>query len=565
MRRVFWTVLLTATVALAACAQGEAVQERTERAPSRAAIASAHPLASEAGTEILARGGNAFDAAVAVSATLGVVEPYGSGLGGGGFFLIHRVADLREVMVDGREVAPGAATHDMYLDEHGDPIPRLSMDGPLAAGIPGLPAALVHIAEKYGTMPLAETLAPAIRYAREGFADKPSIRLGLSFKRDLLSKSPDAAAVFLRGGDVPELGDIIRNPVLAGTLEKLAEEGFDGFYRGETAERLVADVRANGGIWTLEDLATYRVVEREPIVAQYKGIRIVTAPPPSSGGVVLVNSLNILSSYELDRLDPVTSKHLVTEAMRRAYRDRAEYLGDPDFVAIPMARLLHPFYADGQRVSIRFDRATPSDLLPGIIPAGAEGTQTTHFSVLDQAGNRVAGTQSINFWFGAGFMPAGTGVLLNNEMDDFSLKPGVPNGYELVGADANQVAPGKRMLSSMTPTFLHSDKGLAIMGTPGGSRIISMVLLATLAFEDGARAQQIVRLPRYHHQYLPDYILYEPDALTPQEKEGLARRGHALKESERRYGNMQVITWDYETGEVQAASDPRGEGEGLVY
>lgn len=548
----------------AACADSQPTVQAPLK-PTTAAIASAHPLATQAGTEILAMGGNAFDAAVAVSAALGVVEPYSSGLGGGGFYLLHRESDQMQVMVDGREVAPSAATRDMYLDTQGNPIPRLSADGPLAAGIPGVPAALVHIAKEYGRLPLKQSLGPAIRYALEGYPVTPRLRLGLQFKRDLIAQSDAASQVFLRDGEAPELGTLIMQPALAKTLRLLAERGAEGYYRGELARKLVSGIREAGGIWTLEDLASYKVVERAPVVVEYKNIRVVAAPPPSSGGVVIANTLNILSGFDLHSLDAVTSKHLIAESMRRSYRDRAEYLGDPDFVEIPMLKLLHPYYAAGQRMSIRFDRATPSDLLPGILPAGSEGADTSHFSVLDQEGNRVAGTQSINFWFGSGFMPPNTGVLLNNEMDDFSVKPGVPNGYELVGADANAIAPGKRMLSSMTPTFLESERGVAILGTPGGSRIISMVLLASLAWVDGADAQEMVELRRFHHQYLPDLIFYEPGALSESEKQGLQERGHPLRQSERLYGNMHAITWDFETGIVQAASDPRGEGEGLVY
>ncbi len=275
--------------------------------------------------------------------------------------------------------------------------------------------------------------------------------------------------------------------------------------------------------------------------------------------------LQILGGYELDRLAPADRKHLIIEAMRRAYRDRAIYLGDPAFVTMPLDRLLSPYYADGQRISILMDRATPSIQLSGIIPEPVAGTNTTHFSVLDRAGNRVAGTLSINTWFGSAFMPPGTGVILNNEMDDFSIKTGVPNGFDLIGTDANSIAPGKRMLSSMSPTFLESDRGFAILGTPGGSRIISMVLLAALAWSDGADATQMVGLQRYHHQYFPDVVAYEDGAFTPDEKAALEVKGHKLEPSERRYGNMQVVTWDRATGRVSAASDPRGGGEVTIY
>ncbi|CAN5345636.1 gamma-glutamyltransferase [soil metagenome] len=533
--------------------------------PDRAAIASAHPLATQAGLRILEQGGNAFDAAVAVSAALAVVEPYSSGIGGGGFWLLHVAASDRDVVVDGREVAPRAATRDMYLDERGEPVPRLSLDGPLAAGIPGHPAALVHIAERYGRLPLADSLAPAMGYAKEGFPVDERLLQGLAYKRDLLRRWPAAAEIFLDDGEVPGEDAILRQPALAGTLEGLAEGGRDGFYGGPVAKRLVKGVRANGGIWSLDDLESYRVVEREPLQATYRGVRITTAPPPSAGGAALIEALNILSGYDLDGINDIERRHLVVETLRRVFRDRGEFLGDPEFVDVPLRRLLHPFYAAGLRSSIRLDRATPSAMLPGVKTAGSAGTQTTHFSVLDIEGNRVAATMSINFWFGSGFMPAGTGVLLNNEMNDFSIKPGVPDGYQLVGTDANAIAPGKRMLSSMTPTMLRSREGVAILGTPGGSRIISMVLLGTLAWIDGASAEQMVRMPRYHHQYQPDRISHEKAALGPADVEALQALGHELAELPDEYGNMQVVTWTFDSGEVEAASDPRGVGAGYVY
>ena len=528
--------------------------------PNRAAVASAHPLASQAGVEILASGGNAFDAAVAVSAALGVVEPVGSGLGGGGLFLLHREADGLNVMIDGREVAPAAAEPDMYLDANGDPIPRASRDGPLAAGIPGLPAALVHLAEHYGRLPLEDSLQPAIRYARDGYRAHASLANGLA--RRGRSMSAAAQAVFLPGGEAPAEGDTLRQEDLAATLTALAWGGFDGFYRGGVAAKLVEGARAGGGIWTLEDLANYRVVEREPVVGTYRGATIISSPPPSSGGVALINMLNIVSGYDLEQADFVTRTHLLAEAMRRAYRDRAEYLGDTDFVDVPLERLLHPYYAAGQRMSMRIDQATPSDTLPSIgVTGAAGGDQTSHFSVLDSEGNAVAVTQSINFPYGSGFMPPGTGVFLNNEMDDFSMKPGVANGYQLLGGEANAIAPGKRMLSSMTPTILIDEDGLGILGTPGGSRIITMVFLASLAWIDGADARTMVSLPRIHHQYSPDQIGYEADALTAEQVARLEALGHSLARARGDFGNMHVVTWNFDTGEVDAASDPRGIGE----
>jgi gamma-glutamyltranspeptidase/glutathione hydrolase len=531
----------------------------------KAAIASAYPLASQAGQEILAAGGNAFDAAVAVSAALAVVEPSSSGLGGGGFYLLHRQADGLETMLDAREKAPAAAYRDMYLDKSGNAIDGASIDGPLAAGIPGEPAAFEYLASRYGKLPLKQSLQPAIRLAREGFPLYARLQGAIRYKRENLLRSPDAARIFLAaGGAIPELGAVIKQPELADTLEAIANQGAKGFYEGRVAADLVAGVRAGGGIWTLRDLAAYRVIERKPLIGEYHGARIVSASPPSSGGVALLDALNILSGFDLHTVDSGTRKHLIIEAMRRAYRDRAIYLGDPDFVEMPLRQLMSLDYAAGQRSSVRADKAMPSNLLPGI-ESQPGGMQTTHFSILDADGNCVAATISINLFMGTGYMAPKTGVLLNNTMDDFSTKPGRPNEFGLVGAAANAIAPNKRSLSSMTPTFVETSKGLMIVGSPGGSYIISMVLLGTLNYLDGMDAAQIVKYPHYHHQYLPDEVDYEPGAFTDKEIKELQDMGHGLKLSGRQWGNMQVITWDYATGKIEAASDPRGEGEGMVY
>jgi gamma-glutamyltranspeptidase/glutathione hydrolase len=532
--------------------------------PGQAAIASAYPLASDAGKEILARGGNAFDAAVAVAAALAVVEPSSSGLGGGGFFLIRRASDGHEVMIDLREMAPGAAHRDMYLDQDGNIVPGLSRDSALAAGIPGEAAGMAHLAKKYGKLPLSVSLAPAIRLARDGFPLYTRLRGGMEFKKNAFLKTPDAARVFLVDGQVPPLGHVIRQPELAATLELLAKQGADGFYKGEFARKLAAGVRGLGGNWTEQDLANYKVVERAPVVGHYRGARIVSASPPASGGVALVDALNILDGYDLRSVDKVTRTHLVVEAMRRVHRDRAVYLGDPDFVAVPVAQLTDPDYAAGQRASIRMDRAMPSDLLPGV-ETPPPGPSTTHFSVIDAKGNMVGATITLNFFFGSGLMVPGTGILLNNQMDDFSAKPGTPNGFQLIGGDANAIAPKKRPLSSSTPTFVMTPDGAMILGSPGGSYIIGMVLQGTLNFMEGRSAQEVVSAPRFHHQFSPDVLQFESDALTPEERKALEERGHKLREGTRRWGNMQVVVWNYRTGKVEAASDPRGAGVGLVY
>jgi gamma-glutamyltranspeptidase/glutathione hydrolase len=569
-----WSILAIAVCSASPGARADAVRPADAARPAGAArtavahqgaVASAYPLASKAGQEIMSQGGNAFDAAVAVAAALAVVEPTSSGLGGGGFFLLHRQADGFETMIDAREKAPGAASRDMYLDKAGNEIPNASTNGPISAAIPGEPAAFEYLARKYGKLPLKQDLQPAIRLARDGFPLYARMQFAIKAKRDILLRSPDAAKVFLTvDGNVPEIGTVIKQPELAKTLEAMATQGAKGFYEGRVAQNLVAGVRAGGGIWTLEDLKNYRVVERKPLIGEYHGARIVTAPPPSSGGIAVLDSLNILAGFDFHDVDSATRKHLIIEAMRRAYRDRAIFLGDPDFIKMPLQQLMSVDYAAGQRSSIRADKAMPSELLPGI-ESEPKGMNTTHFSVLDPAGNRAAVTITVNLFFGNGYMPSGTGVLLNNEMDDFSTKPGRPNVFGLIGNTANSIAPNKRSLSSMSPTFVETPKGMMVIGSPGGSTIISQVLLGVLNYMDGMNAADIVKYPHYHHQYLPDDVSYEPGALTDDEIAELNAMGHKLRLSNRQWGNMQVITWDFASGKVEAASDPRGEGEGLVY
>ncbi len=532
--------------------------------PAHAAIASAHPLATAAGLEVLREGGNAFDAAVAVSAALAVVEPTGSGLTGGGIYLLHRQSDGFETAIDAREFAPAAASRDMFLDAQGNPVPELSTRSALAAGIPGEPAGMALLAARYGRLPVARSLAPAIRLAREGFPQSVHLHNALESHLDVFKTDPEVARNFLRDGAVPPVGTLVRQPELAATLEYLAGHGLDSFYKGEMAAKLVAGVRAQGGIWTEADLAAYRAIERAPIVGQYLGARVVSAPPPSSGGIALVEALNLLAQFDLKHASPVERKHLIIEAMRRVHRDRALYLGDPDFVTVPVQRLTSVDYAAGLAASIRTDHATPSSALPGIGAGANSGPQTTHFSVLDREGNRVAATITLNFGFGSGRMLAGTGLFLNNEMDDFSMKPGVPNGYGLVGADANAIAPHKRMLSSVTPTFVESGGRVMIGGSPGGSLIIGMVLLATLDFVDGRSAGEIVAAPRFHQQYLPDVVRYEAGAFTDDEARTLTSQGDTLQSVPYRWGNFQLLIWNRGTGAVEAAADPRAEGAGVV-
>jgi gamma-glutamyltranspeptidase/glutathione hydrolase len=452
----------------------------------------------------------------------------------------------------------------MFLDAAGNPVEGLSTRQAKAAGIPGEPAGWQHLASNYGRLPLAVSLAPAIRLAREGFVIDASMRSDLERTlRDeghLEGPRAEFARIYLVKGGAPPVGHRLRLPDLARSLDVLAHGGAEAFYRGAFARRLVRGVRELGGLWTLEDLAGYRVVEREPIVASYRGLRVVSAPPPSSGGVWLASVLNVLSGYDLAQLDGATRKHVMLEAMRRAHRDRAQYLGDPAFTDVPVPLLTSPDYAAGLRASINLERATPSDLLPGYVEAGGQGPHTTHFSVLDAEGNRVGGTITLNGWFGSGIVVPGTGILLNNQMDDFVMKPGVPNMYGLVGAEANAIAPGKRPLSSMAPTFVEGPRGVAVLGTPGGSYIPSMVLLGILNWQAGADATAIVAAPRLHHQYRPDVAFIERGALTAAEQTDLERRGHVFRAWPATIGNMNVVTWDVTTGKVDAASDPRWGG-----
>jgi len=523
-------------------------------------IASAHALATKAGCEILNSGGNAFDAAVAVAAALAVVEPFSSGIGGGGFLLLHRASDDLDVFVDARETAPSGATRAFFVDDNGKAKHKASLEGPTAAGIPGEPAALDWVARRYGKLPLARLLAPAIRLAEAGFpADARYVSASAS-RAEVLNGNPDAARSFLDAGKPAALGFVVIQPQLARTLRMLAEQGGQSFYRGEFARKLAQTVKSAGGLWELADLENYRVVERPPLKFTYRGAKITAAPLPSSGGLVLAQSLFILESVDMAALSVTDRAHYAVEAMRRAYQDRARFMGDPDFVSVPVAKLASRDYARSRGASIDTARATPSSALDGAATA-EEGKDTTHFSIVDAQGNRVAATLSVNGVFGSGFVVGDTGVLLNNHMDDFVLVPGVPNLYKLVGSEANTVAPGKRPLSSMAPTFVEDDRGVLVVGTPGGSRIISMVLEGILEYVDQPQPDlaRLVAAPRFHHQYLPDRIEIEPGAFPEPWIEALRAKGHVVEAGRRRWGNMQAVFLDKKTGRIQAASDPRGQ------
>ena len=525
----------------------------------QSAIASAHPLATAAGHEILKRGGNAFDAAVAVAAALAVVEPYASGLGGGGLWLLHRAADGHQVMVDARETAPGKATPGSYLDAAGKPVRGATTQGGLAAAIPGAPAALAHVAGSYGVLPLAESLAPAARLARDGFEVDTRYARAAAQREKLLQARPEAARVFLEDNRAPRAGWRLRQPALARTLERLGKEGVRGFYAGPVAAALVEAVNRADGTWQLSDLAAYRVVERRPLRFQYRGAMVTAATLPSAGGVALAQCLQMLERFETADARSPRDAHLVVETLRRAFRDRAAHLGDPDFTEVQLERLVSRAYAAQQSASIDTAAATRSEPPADGAPA-AGSSNTTHLSVIDAAGNRVAATLTINLTFGSGVVAGETGVLLNDEMDDFTIVAGAPNAFRLRGGAANAVAPGKRPLSSMTPAFVEDEKGVLVVGAPGGSRIVSQLLLAVLDYVHASAVDlgAIVRAPRYHHQWWPDQIEVEPDGFPAQWRAALAAKGHRVEISRRQWGNMQAVFKAKAGGIAQAASDPRG-------
>lgn len=565
MKLVARSLLLFALVLSPAAWAADTAPTRAAH-PDGAVIASGHSLATQAGMEILGKGGNAFDAAVAVSSTLAVVEPISSGLGGGGFFLLHDAKTGKDLMLDARETSPESATPEQFLDKNGNLDRDRSVNGPWSAGIPGLPAALVKLAREHGKLPLGDSLAPAIRVATDGFPVYARMARGYASRREVMDRYPGTREVYLRNGKPIAEGDIFKQPELAHTLQLLAANGFDGFYRGETGRKLLAGVKQAGGRWTAEELAGYTVKTREPIVFNYRGWKITTASPPSSGGIALASMLQILEPWDLNKMDQAHSTHLVVEAMRRAYRDRTFFLGDPDFVDIPQKVLTSRDYAQGLRATIHPEKATPSDLLSGN-PTPLEDDETTHFSIIDSEGNRVGGTQTVNLLYGSGLIPAGTGVLLNNEMDDFALKPGTPNAFGVMGYAANAPAKGKRMLSSMTPTFMENDDKVVVIGTPGGSRIITMVLLGILGYDAGLDAQQVAALPRYHHQWLPDEISAETGAFSPEVAKQLQAMGHKIelpgdsaeggRGSSHVWGNLQTVEWDRRSNVLSGGSDPR--------
>jgi gamma-glutamyltranspeptidase / glutathione hydrolase len=547
-----------------------------------AMVVSRHELASQAGVEMMKAGGNAVDAAVATGFALAVVHPQAGNLGGGGFMLI-RMADGQTHFVDYRETAPAAATANMYLDAAGNVVPGASTLGYKAIAVPGSVAGMVYAEKKYGKLPLARVMQPAIKLAREGFALSWSD--AQDFEDKHLGEFPESRRIFQREGKYYEQGDIFRQPELARTLERIAKSPED-FYRGAMAQELAADMQKDGGLITAKDLAGYEVKEREPVRGSYRGYEIISAPPPSSGGIILVESLNILEGYDLARLGERSSDsvHLTVEGFRRAFFDRSEFLGDPDFAKIPVAQLIDKKYAAAWRNSIDPRHATVSKDLkrPAIFteleqyalahpqPAQlSEGHNTTHYSAIDAEGNAVAVTTTLNDSFGSR-VTAGLGFLLNDEMDDFSSKPNQPNLFGLVQGAANSIGPGKRPLSSMTPTIVLKDgKPFLILGSPGGARIpttVANILMGVIDY--GMNIQESVNAPRFHNQWLPDVINVE-EWFSPDTVRSLENKGHKVKMGDPSsqppdpyWSDGECIAIDLKTGERLGASDVRNNGNG---
>jgi len=544
-----------------------------------AMVASVHELASRAGVEVMQAGGNAIDAAVATGFALAVVHPQAGNLGGGGFMLI-RTADGTAHFVDFREKAPAAATENMYLDAQGNVIPNASLVGYKAAGVPGSVAGLAYAQKKYGKLSLAQVMAPAVKLARDGFP------LAWEDARDLededLAKFPVSRRIFQRNGKFYQSGEVFRQPELAHTLERISRDP-DDFYRGDIAREIAADVAKGGGLITAADLAAYEVKEREPIRGTYRGYDVLSAPPPSSGGVALVEVLNILEGYDLAKAGnrSAESIHLTAEAFRRAFYDRAEFLGDPDFAKIPVAQLIDKRYAAGWRESIDpMHASTSKDLRrpqifneleryanahPQLMGAVREPENTTHYSVVDSEGTAVAVTTTLNDTLGSRVTVEGLGFLLNDEMDDFASKQGVPNTYGLIQGPANAIGPGKRPLSAMTPTIVTKDEKLfLVLGSPGGPTIITTVANILMGVVDfGLDIQESVNAPRFHNQWLPDEIMLE-DRISPDTEAILRNRGHKLA-VRHMWGDGECIAIDPNSGERLGASDGRNNGKAVGY
>jgi gamma-glutamyltranspeptidase/glutathione hydrolase len=534
-------------------------------------VSSVSEIASQIGVDTLKRGGNAVDAAVAVGLALAVVWPSAGNLGGGGFMVI-RLAGGKATTIDYREMAPAAAHRNVYLDEKGDYIKESSTYGHRAAGVPGTVAGLAYALEKYGKMSWADVSEPARKLAADGFPVWYQLERSLKNASEGLSRYPETKRIFLRDGKPYETGEIFKQPELAAVFERMIKDGPSEFYRGETAKLIEASMKraGNGKLWmTVEDLKNYKPVEREPLRSKYRGHEIITMSPPSSGGVALIEMLNILERYDLKSMGAGSSKaiHLMAEAMRRAFADRAHYLGDTDFVKVPVAGLTSRKYADKLAKTIDLTRASESGKIAHGDPLPHESEETTHFTVVDMDGNVVSNTYTINDSFGNKITVEGAGFLLNNEMDDFAPKPGSPNFYRLIQGEANAVAARKRPLSSMTPTIVLKNGELWFaLGSPGGPTIINTVMQIIInVIDHGMNIQQAVDYPRVHHQWMPDEIRYEPFGLSPDTINKLKEVGHKFQETPRNMGDAQAVMIEDKTAVRLGASDPRLDGRSVGY
>ncbi len=533
---------------------------------TRGMVVSQEALASAVGADILKRGGNAVDAAVATGFALAVTLPQAGNLGGGGFMLVHLAKENRSLAIDYREMAPALARHDMFLDKQGAADANLSRFSHKAAGVPGTVAGLLHALDVYGTMTVEQVLAPAIRLAEDGFEVSDTLAFSLQQAAGRLGADRASAEYFFRPDGSPlQRGDIWRQADLAVTLRQIASQGVAGFYSGKTAELIVGVMKRGGGLITADDLANYRVLERQPVQGSYRGYHVISMPPPSSGGVHLIQMLNVLEGWDMASLghNSAAYLHRLLETMRRAYADRSQYLGDPDFFDVPVLKLIDKTYAEKLRVSIDLEMATASaDIQPGQL-LREESPQTTHYSVIDRWGNVVSNTYTLNFSYGSGISVAGAGFLLNNEMDDFSAKPGVPNAYGLLGGEANAIRGGKRPLSSMTPTIVLKD-GVPILatGSPGGSTIITVVLQNILNVIDfQMNIAEATAAPRIHHQWWPDRLQYE-QGISADTLKLLQNMGHTFNDTPRVLGKIQAIS--QESGRQYGVTDNRWPGGAAV-
>lgn len=520
-------------------------------------VASEQGLATQVGLDILKQGGNAIDAAVAVGFALAVVLPNAGNIGGGGFMVLHDDKTGKDVAIDFREIAPAKASRDMYLDNQGNVIDGKSLFTHDASGVPGTVAGMEYALKKWGTMPLSKVLEPAIKLADKGFIVSDVLAQTLKEEKSTLGKWSASKAIFFKNGEPLKSGDLLVQKDLAKSLRLIAKQGAKAFYQGEIATKIAKEMQSHGGTMTLEDLKAYKVVERQPIIGDYRGYKVVTMPPPSSGGVHLIEILNMLEHYPIkeDGVNSAKNIHHMAESMKLAYADRSEYLGDPDFVKIPVTGLTSKAYANELVKTIDDNKARLSSTIKPGKPQPYESDQTTHFSVMDKAGNAVAVTYTLNLNFGSGIVVEGTGILLNNEMDDFSVKPGVPNAFGLVGGAANAIEAKKRPLSSMTPTIvMKNNKPWLVTGSPGGARIITTVLQSVVnTIDHEMNPAEAIITPRVHHQWLPDELRVE-EGISPDTIKLLQEKGHKVV-TKAPMGRIQIIQAD-DSG-FYGYSDPR--------